>query len=380
MFNEILETYLLPIAILIGVYLIGYGLAWLLFRGLRRYGEREESVFFSSLVRNLRRPARFLIPLLIAWSAVPMVGFGEEVRAVVSKGMEILAYLIGGWLLIESSDVVGDMVRSNYRIDVEDNLEERKILTQMQYVKRIVGVVVVTITLALILMQFPRVRELGGALLTSAGIAGIVIGIAAQQPISNLLAGFQIAFTQPMRLDDVVIVEGEWGRIEEITLTYVVVRIWDQRRLVVPLTYFIQKPFQNWTRTSADILGTVYLYVDYRLPLEPLRKELTRLLESSKLWDGRVNVLQVTDSREQTMEVRALMSAANSSEAWDLRCRVREQLITFVQRHFPDSLPRMRIETPDYQAPSQEGNGEPQLRNAKGLSDSKETSVDQPSQ
>ena len=379
MFNEILEIYLLPAAILVGAYLIGYAIAWLAFRMIRGYGRRQDIPLLTSINRNLRRPARFLIPLFIAWMVVPIVGFNEEIAAVVNKVFQILVYLGGAWLVIECTDVVGDLVRNQYRIDVEDNLQERKVLTQVQYIKRVVGVVVTTIAVALILMQFPRVRELGGALLTSAGIAGIVIGIAAQQPISNLLAGFQIAFSQPMRIDDVVIVEGEWGRIEEINLTYVVVRIWDQRRLVVPLTYFIQKPFQNWTRTSADILGTVYIYTDYRLPLEPVRQELTRLLEASKLWDGRVNVLQITDSTEKTMEVRALMSAANSSKAWDLRCHVREKLITFIQQHYPESLPRMRVETPDHKIEDYGGNGEPPMRETKGLSDSKETSVDQPS-
>jgi small-conductance mechanosensitive channel len=191
-------------------------------------------------------------------------------------------------------------------------------------------------------MVFDSVRQFGASILASAGIAGIVVGFAAQRSIATLLAGFQIALTQPIRVDDVVIVESEWGRIEDITLTYVVVRVWDLRRLVVPITYFIETPFQNWTRSSADILGTVFLYVDYTVPLEPLRAELTRILEQSRFWDGKVNVLQVTDAKEQTLEIRALASAADASLAWDLRCEIREKLITFVQQAFPDSLPRLR--------------------------------------
>jgi small-conductance mechanosensitive channel len=186
------------------------------------------------------------------------------------------------------------------------------------------------------------VRQFGASILASAGIAGIVVGFAAQRSIATLLAGFQIALTQPIRIDDVVIVEKEWGRIEDITLTYVVVRVWDLRRLVVPITYFIEQPFQNWTRSSADILGTVFLYVDYSVPLEPLRAEFTRILEHSRFWDGKVNVLQVTNAKEQTLEIRALASAADASLAWDLRCEIREKLITFVQQTFPDSLPRLR--------------------------------------
>ena len=180
------------------------------------------------------------------------------------------------------------------------------------------------------LMVFESGRHFGTAIIASAGVAGIIIGFAAQKSIATLLAGFQIALTQPIRIDDVVIVENEWGRIEEITLTYVVVRIWDLRRLVLPITYFIETPFQNWTRTSADILGTVFLHVDYTLPLDSLRSELTRILEGSPLWDRKVNVLQVTDAKPHTLEVRALASAADASAAWDLRCHIREQLIAFI--------------------------------------------------
>jgi small-conductance mechanosensitive channel len=196
--------------------------------------------------------------------------------------------------------------------------------------------------LASMLMVFESARQFGASILASAGIAGIIVGFAAQQSIATLLAGFQIAMTQPIRVDDVVIVENEWGRIEEITLTYVVVRIWDLRRLVLPITYFIERPFQNWTRSSADILGTVFLHADYSVPLDALRAELTRILAASPYWDGKVNVLQVTDAKEHTLEIRALASAADASLAWDLRCEVREKLIEFLQRHHPESLPQLR--------------------------------------
>jgi small-conductance mechanosensitive channel len=208
--------------------------------------------------------------------------------------------------------------------------------------KKVAVSVIAVFTLASMLMVFDSVRQFGESILASAGIAGIVVGFAAQRSIATLLAGFQIALTQPIRVDDVVIVENEWGRIEDITLTYVVVRLWDLRRLVVPITYFIERPFQNWTRSSADILGTVFLYVDYSVPLDALRSELTRILKASRFWDGKVNVLQVTDAKERTMEVRALASAANASLAWDLRCQVREQLVDFLQRNYPESLPKLR--------------------------------------
>jgi small-conductance mechanosensitive channel len=188
------------------------------------------------------------------------------------------------------------------------------------------------------------VRQFGTSILASAGIAGIIVGFAAQRSIATLLAGFQIAFTQPIRLDDIVIVENEFARVEDITLTYVVVRTWDLRRLVLPITYFIEQPFQNWTRTSSDILGSVFFHVDYAMPVVALREELDRILAASKYWDGRVKVLQVTDAGERTLQLRALASARDAASAWDLRCEIREKLITFVQQQYPQHLPRTRAE------------------------------------
>ena len=185
-------------------------------------------------------------------------------------------------------------------------------------------------------------RRLGTGLLTGVGVGGIIIGFAAQKSLGNLLAGFQIAFTQPIRIDDVLVVEGEWGRVEEITLTYVVLNIWDQRKLILPINYFIEKPFQNWTRTGAEILGTAFFYMDYTIPVDQLRTEFERLLSLSPLWDKRAQALQVTNTSERTIEVRTLMSAATSGAAFDLRCYIRENLIKYVREHHPDSLPKTR--------------------------------------
>ena len=207
-----------------------------------------------------------------------------------------------------------------------------------------VVVIVVLVAVASMLMVFDKVRQLGVSLLASAGVVGIILGFAAQKSIATLFAGIQIAITQPIRLDDVVIVEGEWGWIEEITLTYVVVKIWDLRRLIVPVTYFLDSPFQNWTRTSADILGTVFIYADYTVPIDKLRDELKRILDASPLWDKKAWCMQVTNAKEQTLELRALMSARNSPKAWDLRCEVREKLVEFVKANYPDKLPRVRVE------------------------------------
>lgn len=231
------------------------------------------------------------------------------------------------------------------RLDAKsaDNLEARKIYTKYSVLENIVIFLIILIAVGFSLMLFDSVRQIGVSLFASAGVAGIILGFAAQKIIATILAGLQIAFTQPIRLDDVVIVEGEWGRIEEINLTYVVVRVWDKRRLVVPSTYFIENTFQNWTRTTAEILGTVYLYTDYTVPFSALRDELTRLLQAHPLWDGQTNALQVTDAKENTLELRALMSAANASDAWDLRVHVREKMIAFLQENYPNSLPKQRL-------------------------------------
>ena len=201
---------------------------------------------------------------------------------------------------------------------------------------------VVMAGLAMVLMTFPGARQVGASLLASAGVVGLVAGIAARPVFSNMIAGLQIALAQPFRIDDVLIIEGEWGRVEEITGTYVVLKIWDERRLIIPLQWFIEHPFQNWTRTSSEILGTVFLYADYALPLEPLRAEFQRVLETAPEWDQRVSVLQLTDVTERTIQIRVLVSARSSGLAFDLRCRVREALVTFIQREYPDCLPQVR--------------------------------------
>jgi small-conductance mechanosensitive channel len=231
-----------------------------------------------------------------------------------------------------------------FPIDAADNLHARRIRTQTRVLARTLATLIGVIGFALALLTFPEVRSVGAGLLASAGVIGIVAGIAAKPIFGNLLAGLQIALTQPIRLDDVVIVEGEWGRIEEIGRTFVVVAIWDQRRLVLPLQYFIEKPFQNWTRTSAEILGTAFLWVDYGMPLAPLRAELERICRAAREWDGRVCLIKVTDASERAMQLRVLVSAAYAGKAWDLRCLVREALVAYMQCAWPQFLPRVRAE------------------------------------
>jgi len=272
------------------------------------------------------------------------VGLSDEYLAVAKHALSLFFIGLVSLLHVKTVYILDEYVVSRFDVDVKDNLRARKIRTQLKVLKRIVIIVVAILALGTMLMTFEKVRQLGTTILASAGIIGIVVGMAAQRTIGTFIAGLQIAFTQPIRIDDVVIVENEWGRIEEITLTYVVVKIWDLRRLVVPITYFIEKPFQNWTRVTSDLLGTVYIYVDYTVPIEAVREELQRILKSSKLWDGKVCVLQVTNTSDRTIELRALMSASDASTGWSLRCEVREKLIEFIQKNYPQSLPKLRAE------------------------------------
>jgi small-conductance mechanosensitive channel len=234
-------------------------------------------------------------------------------------------------------------IEDKYDIENENNLKARKVYTQLRIIQRIMIILVVIIALGSILISFDKIRQLGISIFASAGIAGIVIGFAAQKMIASFIAGLQIALTQPIRIDDAVFVEGQWGWIEEITITYVVVRIWDKRRLIVPSTYFIENSFQNWTRNSSDIMGTVFIYADYGFPVDALRKKLTGLLRKNPKWDKKVNVIQVTDATEKTKEMRILVSAKNSPTLWDLRVELREKLIDFIRDEYPQHLPHSRV-------------------------------------
>ncbi len=296
------------------------------------------------LLKHLKGPLHFLIPALCVTVVSPVLVLREDILALVGYTINLWVIASVGWLLLKITLAVRDIILSRYDIKVKDNLEARRVTTQMRVIQRMIGAVIILLTVAFMLMIFPGVRQIGVSLLASAGVFGIVLGFAAQKTLGNFVAGIQIALAQPIRLDDVVIVEGEWGWIEEITLTYVVVRIWDLRRLVVPISHFIEKPFQNWTRVSADILGSVFLYVDYTIPVQEVRNELTRLLKSNPHWDKKVDCLQVTELKERTVELRALMSSVNSPTAWNLRCEVREGLLRFVQQKFPQALPRTRVE------------------------------------
>jgi small-conductance mechanosensitive channel len=330
--------------LLLAAVAVGLVVHLLVFRAMRRLMMRTATVFDDAFVARCRAPLRVLLPVFFVHVALPLAITDASLLVGSRQATSVAIIACLTWTLVAVTGVISDVILQGMDIQAADNLAARKAYTQIAILRRIAIVILCVLGGAALLMNFERLRQLGTGLLASAGLAGLIVGLAAQRTLANLLAGIQIALTQPIRIDDVVIVEGEWGRIEEITLTYVVVCIWDERRLIVPIGQFMEKPFQNWTRTSADILGSVFVYVDYRAPIEEIRVAVGRMIEESQFWDGRVWRLHVTDSKERTLELRALMSARDSSSAWELRCEVREKLVTWLRRNHPDALPRVRAE------------------------------------
>ncbi len=321
---------------------VGIATRWAFIRFLR-LSHRRGSLIAGAVLHRLNNRTRLFFPLLIFLVLQPLVRLPEPYDEILFKAVEILFFITLGWLLLQLINVLEDLAYAHYVQERNDPFHERRIKTQLQFLKRILGVVIVIIVVASILLTINSVRQAGAAILTSAGVAGIVVGFAAQKSIANLLAGFQIALTQPIKIDDAVIVEGEWGVIEEITLTYVVVQVWDKRRIVLPINYFIETPFQNWTRRTGDLTGVVMLYVDYSLPIGELRQALTEVLASEPLWDGALNLVQVVDATDRTMVLRVLVSAADAASTFALRCSVREKLITFIREQYPEALPKSRV-------------------------------------
>lgn len=312
------------------------------------FGKKKAIVKELQIIFDYQKnPSRSLILAFALEIGLPLTRFPSNIQMLIAHGVHLWVIGSFGWMAINAVYGVRDIIMSRYEMGVPDNLLARRMYTQIHIIEKIIVSLILLFTIAFMLMTFSMIKQIGVSLLASAGIAGVVLGFAAQKTLGNVLAGIQIAISQPIRIDDVVIIENEWGWIEDITLTYVVLRIWDLRRLIIPISYFVEKPFQNWTRSSANLLGTVFIYTDYTLPVEEVRKELTRLLEKSLYWDKKVNVLQVTEAKEHTVELRALMSAADSSTLWNLRCEIRENLLDFLQKRFPHSLPRLRVDMKD---------------------------------
>jgi small-conductance mechanosensitive channel len=315
----------------------------LIFRALRRV-VRGRDLFWRAVVDRARVKLRIVALILALAAGVSVSPLNREPSDLVRQVLAFAFVLVLGWLAAGAVDIWSTLYQRRFKLDVEDNLVARKHVTQIRILQRVVVVLIGVVSLGLALMTIGGVRQWGVSLLASAGAASLVAGLALQPLLTNLIAGVQIAVTQPIRIDDAVIVEGEWGQIEEITSTYVVVRLWDWRRMVLPLTYFIQKPFQNWTRESASLIGTVMLYADYAVPVDRVREKLEAIARASRLWDGKVVNLQVSDAGERTVQLRCLVSARNAPETWDLRCEVREKLIGWLQQELPHVLPRDRVE------------------------------------
>ncbi|MEL7159704.1 MAG: mechanosensitive ion channel domain-containing protein [Bacteroidota bacterium] len=340
---------LVQMAVLFGVsLLLSTIIVMVVFPLLSATAKRINSFTLEAFARRTRNSVFWLLVFgvtLTLWSGRGTLGEEVSYYEPLLYVVRTLLYLMIGVFLVRIVAVIADTIRHRYDADEVNNLRERKILTQLQYVQRIVAIVIFIVILAFILMQFEGMRSLGTGILTSAGVSGIIIGFAAQKSIANLLAGFQIAFTQPIRLDDALIVNGEYGWVEEITLTYVVMRLWDQRRQIVPLQKFIDDTFQNWTHTSSELIGTVFLYLDYTFPVQELRDEFDRWLpQQTDLWDERVKTVMVTDNNAETMTVRVLVSAKDAGTTFELRCRTREYLIGWVRERYPTALPRTRVE------------------------------------
>lgn len=337
-----------------GAVLAALAIYFVLLWVFTRFVGRTESSLDNAALKSLRKPAallllagalQFVIPTIAPSLYPPVVG-------VVRHALAIVIIIAAAWFIVGLIDLGLKIILARHRTDVADNLRARQIHTQLRVVHNIMLGCMIVLAAGGVLMTFPAAEQFGASILASAGIAGIAIGLAARPIIENLLAGLQIAFTQPIRLDDVVVIDGEFGRVEEITTTYVVVKVWDQRRLIVPFSRIIAETFENWTRTGADTLGTVFVRADYTAPINKVREELNRLTEHHSKWDRRVRVLQVTDLDGSTMQLRALLSAANSSDSFDLCCDIREGLIAYLQREHPGSLPRLRISPNDEPDPS----------------------------
>ncbi len=330
--------------VLLSAAVFGFVLAMLILFVIRRVAGFEKTRLAAAVAARCASPLRVLFPVIAIIIALQGLDISTGFSARLPRIFAVLAIALSGWIAVRAVRGLIDYFVAKYRMDHPDNFKARKKQTQIRLLGRVLIFVVLVATMAGVLVSIPSIRNIGISLFASAGIVGIAVGLAARPALSNLIAGIQMALTQPIRLEDAVVVEGEWGWIEEINLTFVVVRLWDLRRLVVPISYFMERPFQNWTRTTADILGSVMLHMDYSVPLDEIRAEFGRALRASEYWDGKTEVVHVTDCTDKTMQIRLLMSAGTSPDAWELRCEVRERLIGYLQRRYPQSLPRLRLE------------------------------------
>ncbi|PWJ59280.1 small-conductance mechanosensitive channel [Dyadobacter jejuensis] len=345
--NEVIELLNYKNSPWLGILLalmIGLVISYSLIKAIKVTANRKDWPLIRVIQRNLTNVLYFFIPLAIETAvtkAYALVNTDYQILHALSK---VALIAVSTWLAIRIVIIIEKYLIQKLDFENEDNLHARRLFTKIKFIKRMVVIIMIIIGISVLLMSFESVRQYGVGILTSAGIVSVIIGFAAQKSLANLLAGIQIAFTQPIKIDDVVIVEGEWGRIEEINLTYVVVNIWDMRRLVLPITYFVDKPFQNWTRNDSALIGTAFFRLHFKTDVPTLRNQLHIILKETPLWDGKVWALQVTDTKDQYMEVRAIMSSRNSSLTFDLRCHVREKLIEFIVQNMPEAMPKFFLE------------------------------------
>ncbi|HSI39758.1 MAG TPA: mechanosensitive ion channel domain-containing protein [Xanthobacteraceae bacterium] len=305
---------------------------------------RDMDLFWRSLVSRTEGPTRLAAIVIMLGIAAPVAPLSLQGTFWVRHILLVCSIALIAWLAHTALHIWVTVYLRRFKLDAEDNLLARKHVTQTRILRRVAAAIIFTVALSAALMTFESVQQYGVSLLASAGAAGLVVGLALQPVLKNLIAGIQLAVTQPIRIDDALLVEGEWGNVEEITSTYVVIRIWDWRRLILPLSYFIEQPFQNWTREGSALIGTVMIYLDYSVPVDAVRAKVEEIVKTSPLWDRKVVNVQVTDFRESVMEVRILVSASNSGRTFDIRCEVREKLIAFLQQAYPAALPRLRAE------------------------------------
>ncbi|TJZ90321.1 mechanosensitive ion channel [Paracoccus gahaiensis] len=339
------------------IFLVALGLSWLGWLVIQRVVLRlisRRSDFWGPLLARTRMAVQLAL-IIVGLSLAARIAPLTVDQTATLRHVLLLSFIACLTMVARAALQIWVALHlRRFRMDVEDNLLARKHVTQSRILQQVGSMLILAVGISAMLMTIDGVRQYGVSLLASAGAAGLVVGLALQPVLRNLFAGIQLAITQPIRIDDAVIVEGEWGNVEEIGGTYVVIRIWDKRRLIVPLSYFMEQPFQNWTRSDATLIGVVMLYVDYAVSIPDLRAEAERIVRASALWDKDVFALQVTDFRESVTEVRILASARNAGRAFDLRCEIREHLLAYLQREQPGALPRRRleVETPPNTGPA----------------------------
>ncbi|AWG23198.1 hypothetical protein FFWV33_17520 [Flavobacterium faecale] len=324
--------------VILGSILLGLLVRWGLFWLLTFSNTKKPTILKAQLLKHLKKPAKFLLPFLFIYCSFAIIGLASYWQTIV----ESLIIINFSWILIALLNAAEEIVQQKFTIDGFHQAKERKVLTQLRFMKSFSIIIIITIAIAVVLWNIPAARKLGTTILTSAGVIGIIAGVAAQKSLANLITGFQIAFTQPIKIDDEVVIQGEFGTVEDITLTYVVIKTWDWRRLVIPLNFFNDNSFVNWTFSSRELIGSVFISVDYTFPVAKLRTKLIALLNDNLLWDKKIGELLVTKSDDRAMELRCTFSAKNASDVWTLRCQMREQLIGFIQENYPDSLPKLR--------------------------------------